>query len=649
MKIQFWTFCLFFISFFGNGGLTFAQNLIPNPGFEDWDGTSGSGAGSLDGLFNWYTANGTSDHHHTSISGNNLTGLQPCPLGQGNTDCGYPVAGEAVLGCWKGNGIDGTREWAGVQLTQPFEVGACYKVSFWIQNKEDNPNALYETNQWGVFFSETQLPTFSVNVIDYTSRLDQIVMTEEVVGDTVWHYFELDYYANEPYQYAYFGFQGNVSTSTFTSANPDALLGFYVWFDEVSIVKVIPELTVSDDATICPGESVQVTANSNFPVIWSHLGSDTTSSFLATPQTTTTYYVQTQDGTDCAILDSVVIEVNQGEFIEYPNDEIICLGSDPFVLYTNPLDGSWVGQGIADATTSLFDPNIAGAGTHQINYISNNDCSENFTVELQVQDTPILDIEPDVNIGCTPLEVNFTDFTPIIGISYNWDFGNGSVSNEIGSATTTYNELGSFDISLSVTYSDHCAASISNDDFIQVGEIPTANFSYAPIKITNLDPGVQFENSSSLNATDWFWDFGNGSSNTQLNPFYQFPQPGIYDVQLLVTSNEGCQDSITQTLTVTNEINFYIPNVFSPNKDGVNDHFEIFPIGLVESYQLTILDRWGETVFISDDLLNRWDGSFKGKPVQQGVYIYMLEYQFMDFINEELKKGVLGGNVTVLK
>ncbi len=647
--MQFWIFCVFFISFFWNGGLTYAQNLIPNAGFENWDGTTGPGASSLDGLLNWYNANGTVDHHHTSLSGNNLTGLDPCPLGQGAMDCGYTIAGESVIGCWKGNG-DGSREWAGVQLTQPLESGACYKVSFWIQNKEDNPDFLYETNQWGVFFSETQFPAFSVNVTDYTSRLDQIVMTEEVVGDTIWHYFEFDYQANEAYQYAYFGYQGNVATSTFTAANStDPLLGFYAWFDEVSIVKITSELTVSNDTIICSGDSVLVTANSNSPVVWSHLAPDTVSSFWATPQTTTTFYVRTQGTTDCSILDSIVIGVNQEEEVEFPAEEVICLGSGPFILDPNPNDGIWVGPGIVDASTSLFDANIAGVGPHEIYFISNNDCRENFTLELQVLETPILDFESDVSAGCTPLEVTFTDLTPITGPSYNWDFGNGGMSNETSSTTTTYSEPGNYDVGLSVTYSDYCAATISNSNFIQVGETPSADFSYSPTEITNLNPRVQFENLSSLNVTNWFWSFDNGNSSTQRNPFYEFLQPGIYDVQLFVATNEGCQDSVTQILTITNQINFYIPNVFSPNGDGVNDFFEIFPIGLVESYQITIFDRWGETVFKSTDLMQRWNGSVKGEPGQEGVYIYMLEYQFMDFINNGLKSGVLSGDVTILK
>jgi len=136
-----------------------SQNLIPNPGFEEWDGTNQSA--TMVHVDYWYAANGTTDLHHTSNGpGNNLTSLTPCPPGTGDTGCGYPYEGEAVLGAWKGNGPDGSKEWAGVQMLETMEAGGCYEVSFWIQNKKDNPAQLYETNQWGMFFSKTKFPFF---------------------------------------------------------------------------------------------------------------------------------------------------------------------------------------------------------------------------------------------------------------------------------------------------------------------------------------------------------------------------------------------------------------------------------------------------------------------------------------------------------
>ncbi len=650
MSKYFWAISVFSILFIWSSQSLVAQNLVPNPSFENWDGTSGSGGNTLDGLDDWYQANGTADHHHTDFSGNNLIGLSPCPLGQGNTECGMPVTGEAVLGCWKGNGIDGTREWAGVQLTQTMQIGSCYRVSFWIQNKEDDPNQLYETNQWGIFFSETMLPTFGANVIDYTNKMDQIVMTSEVIGDTIWHYIETEFPANEPYQYIYVGYQGNVANSTFTANNSSPSLGFYVWFDDITIEEItLPELTVSNDETICEGDSILISASSNYPVIWSHLDPDTTSSIWVKPQTTTTYYVQTQDSTKCSVLDSVIITVNPTDLVEYPDADVICLGVDPFILDPNSNNGTWSGSGITDAITSLFDPNLAGEGTHEIFFESNNDCNDNFILEVDVYATPTIDFAADINTGCAPVNVTFTDLTPIPGISYDWDFGNGITSNDLVSASTVYNDLGNYDVSLAVNYSDHCSATSTMNNFIQVGEVPTANFTFSPTEITNLAPDVQFENLSSQNANILLWDFGDGNSSSQLNPSYQYLVPGIYEVQLFATSPEGCQDSTSQFVTVDNQVKFYIPNAFSPDGNGYNDEFKTFPIGLVESYQIIIFDRWGSLVFQSKDLDEHWNGYVNGELAAEGVYVYLIEYQFADFINGGTQTKRLSGDVTIVK
>lgn len=647
MKHPFWTISMLFILLSSNSPLLFAQNLIPNPSFENWDGTSGQGGNTLDGLDNWYNANGTADHHHTSISGTNLTSLEPCPLGQGNEWCGAPVEGEAVLGCWKGNGLDGTREWAGIQLTSAMTTGNCYKVSFWVQNKEDNPNSLYETNQWGIFFSETMFPTFSPNVADYTNRLDQIVMTDEVVGDTIWHYYEFIYQANAPHQYAYVGYQGNVASSTFTAANPSFTLGFYVWFDLISVTPIEVDLSLSEDITICPGDSVLLEANSNYPVIWSHQNPDTTSSVWIAPQETTTYYVQTQDSTVCTIIDSVVVTVIPETVTEYT--DLVCLGSDAFPLASNNSDGNWTGNGIINESLGLFDPNEAGLGTHEIRFESNNHCSESFTLLIDILDTPTLDFESDINTGCAPANIHFTDLSQSTGITYHWDFGNGTTSNDVGTTSINYTDPGLYDVQLSVSYSEHCTASLTQDNWIQLGESPFANFTFSPSTITNLEPEVQFENLSSQNINSFSWHFGDGNSSIQMNPHHEYSLPGNYEAQLIVTSPEGCQDSTSQLITVNNQIDFYIPNAFSPNDDGINDSFDVFPAGEITTYQITIFDRWGGTVFQSSKIDEPWDGYIKGKLAPKGIYVYLIEYEFADYINGGLQKGNRSGDVMIMR
>ncbi len=92
-----------------------------------------------------------------------------------------------------------------------------------------------------------------------------------------------------------------------------------------------------------------------------------------------------------------------------------------------------------------------------------------------------------------------------------------------------------------------------------------------------------------------------------------------------------------------------IPNVFSPNNDGENDDFGIFISSKFSGnfLSLKIYDRWGNLVFTTkkfDNLQKLWDGNFNGKPFEQGVYTYMVEYAV-----EGKDVKVVSGDVTVVR
>ncbi len=635
---------MFFLFSFPN--LFQAQNLVPNPGFEEWDGTNQSG--TMEHIDHWYAANGTTDYHHTSNDpSNNLTSLTPCPGGQGDTGCGYPYEGQAVLGAWKANGPDGSKEWSGVQLLEPMEAGACYEISFWIQNKKDNPVQLYETNQWGMFFSKTKFPFFNPNLADFSPMADQWVACEEVIGGSEWQQVTFDYTASDDFEYAYLGYMGNVSTSTYVAENDDYLLGFYVWFDMVVIERIEPQLTLSPDVTICQEESVIIEATSNFPVIWNG-GESSETEIQVQPEHTTIYYVETQDSTACSIRDSIVITVVGDEEIDF-TDGSICEGSEPFVL-SSGTTGNWSGLGIVDAFTGTFDPTISGLGAFTIIYNSTADCSENFTMNLEVKAQPPLDFDVDISEGCPPLEVHFTDLSPIQGNNYQWKFGTGEVSNDPISTVHTYTGSGFYDVNLKVDFSDHCSATQTIEGMIEVYDPPIADFTFTPQDPSNINPEVQFIDNSTDDVNLWSWDFGDQTAGDKNEPIHNYLSPGNYDVSLEVTSIHGCSDSISKSLTVNSLINFYIPNAFSPNNDGINDLFEISPWGPLEDFNIIVFNRWGGTIFESDQLDNTWDGKLpNGEIADIGVYIYMIEYKYSGILPGESYKGLLSGDILLVK
>jgi gliding motility-associated-like protein len=90
-------------------------------------------------------------------------------------------------------------------------------------------------------------------------------------------------------------------------------------------------------------------------------------------------------------------------------------------------------------------------------------------------------------------------------------------------------------------------------------------------------------------------------------PTFVYNQPGEYILTLLATDANGCQDSISVIITVQQTLEVFLPNVFTPNNDGVND--EYFPVvqGASE-FSMMIFNRWGELLFVSVSADLPWNG-----------------------------------------
>ncbi|MBK7036191.1 MAG: gliding motility-associated C-terminal domain-containing protein [Bacteroidetes bacterium] len=85
---------------------------------------------------------------------------------------------------------------------------------------------------------------------------------------------------------------------------------------------------------------------------------------------------------------------------------------------------------------------------------------------------------------------------------------------------------------------------------------------------------------------------------------------------ITITDANGC--TATDSVIVWVDIDFNVPNAFTPNGDGLNDLFNI-QTDLLISYSITIYNRWGSVIFASNDVRIGWDGNFQGKPQEIGV------------------------------
>jgi gliding motility-associated-like protein len=148
--------------------------------------------------------------------------------------------------------------------------------------------------------------------------------------------------------------------------------------------------------------------------------------------------------------------------------------------------------------------------------------------------------------------------------------------------------------------------------------------------------------------TNWSWDFGDSVTVSNLNPaFHTYSRTGTFNVKLKFTDLNGCDDSVTNIVTVK-VAELDIPNLFTPNADGVNDKFAIELMDdkkkdFREAYlgnELLVYDRWGKKVFNKVDYKSDdWDG----ERLSDGTYFYILR------LTGQFGDEVLKGSVTILR
>lgn len=300
--------------------------------------------------------------------------------------------------------------------------------------------------------------------------------------------------------------------------------------------------------------------------------------------------------------------------------EIICNSDEPFEIEATNL-GEITGSGVMDG---VFYPAIAGVGDHLISNSFDETCTATYTATFTVLPGPDVVFTSDKNNGCAPLHVSFTSMGDI-GATYYWHSGEGATFEGSEEMTYTYFNSGSFSPSLTVVSENGCASEIMYEDYIQVFEQPTANFSYLPNPITTLETTVDFSDHS-IGANAWQWDFGGIGTSSDQHPSFTFPdQPGSFPVQLIATSAGGCADTTLKILTIGEGYSIYVPNTFTPDGDLRNNTFKPWLNGIdIYNYTLTIYNRWGEVLFISHDPSVGWDGTFGGNMVADGVYIYQI-------------------------
>jgi gliding motility-associated-like protein len=277
-----------------------------------------------------------------------------------------------------------------------------------------------------------------------------------------------------------------------------------------------------------------------------------------------------------------------------------------------------------------------------------NNCTGIHTEMLPYFPIPeLLVVAPSEFIGCQPAQIFFDNLSTPVNDSYtlNWDFGDGGTSNSI-SPTYTYNNVGTYTVSLEIISPLGCQTDTTWNNLITVLPSPVADFTYTPSQLSNLIPTAEFTDQS-IDAVKWRWTFGTSGISIEQNPTHTFPDTGLQVVQLVVFHQSGCTDTIQKVLDVIPEVRYFLPNAFTPNGDGSNDGFR--GNGMMEGakdFEFKIWNRYGELLFETNDPNESWNGrkNNTGDLSPQGVYVVVVTYT-----GPRGDKNKLRGYATLLK
>lgn len=422
-----------------------------------------------------------------------------------------------------------------------------------------------------------------------------------------------------------------VATSSFGCESP---------LDSV-LVNVIPTpiAEAGPPQVICFGDSVQLQGGyfytttdsaspSNIYFDWAphqSMNDSTIAQPTVAPDGSILYYLTVRHNT-CSTEDSALVTVIPEIGASLSSDTSIICGGDSVQLVAagglGSVNYTWIPTaGISDP--SLATPMAAPDTTTTYAVVLNQaGCLDTAAVTVEVIPSPEAAYLSSALSGCAPLTVNFLDNSTDV-INYVWDFGDGSLVDNTSNPQHDFNAPGTYYVSYTAINSEGCADRIDSIA-VQVGAVPSAEFTADqlwPVELLIPSSDVQFTDLSE-NAVAWNWEFGDGQFSTEMNPAHTYSTEGEYTVVLTVESADGCLSQVFHGPFVVLAPDLFIPNVFSPNDDDVNDVFRVEYSGS-QPYRLLIFDRWGVELFSSTNKNQHWDGTdTSGEPVPEGTYYF---------------------------
>jgi gliding motility-associated-like protein len=389
-------------------------------------------------------------------------------------------------------------------------------------------------------------------------------------------------------------------------------------------VNQLPIVSAGSYSAVCSNAAVVPLVGS--PVGGTFSGTGVTGNNFNPASGTQTLTYNFTDGNGCSNSATASITVNNLPVVTSGNYGPYCVDAANVSLVGTPAGGTFSGTGV---TLNSFDPSV-GNQTVVYTYTDINGCVNSANTAIQINQLPNINAGTDIII-CFGTSVTLTGSG---GATYTWD---GAINGQ-----TFTPSIGNTIYTVTGTDINGCI----NTDAVSINvlPLPIADMS-SDVNIGNPVLTVTFTNTSS-NSVNYIWNFGNGItiSNSLSNQTNSYTNEGNYLVTL-TASNGICSDIDSLYIDV---IPFpapivHVPNVFTPNQDGANDEFFI-DTKYASQIEIVILNRWGNVVFESTDLNEKWTGDVKGDPASDGVYFFKY---IVTGVNSDIIQG--HGNITLIR
>lgn len=203
-------------------------------------------------------------------------------------------------------------------------------------------------------------------------------------------------------------------------------------------------------------------------------------------------------------------------------------------------------------TSTLINPshNYNSPGTYDVSLVVTNSQGCADTIEqnnyITILNPQMPSFSANDSLGCAPFQVMFTDLS-INGQAWYWDFGDGNYST-LQHPSHTYQNAGSYHVSLTVTYPNGCSYIRTINNFITANSAPVAYFTAT--NTSGCWPVVPQFTNLSTNATSYLWDFGNNFTSPLANPNFSYNGSGNFTVKLHAYNSGGCHSMYQMPGTV---------------------------------------------------------------------------------------------------